>query len=208
MEKIHFKLIKEKHRALVFDLMLKLKKHSRESFVHSVDVAKKSIMLADSLGVKESDRQTLYTASLLHDIGKLCIDRSILHKTNVTDEEKEYIRLGHIEATKSILSHHFDEDVVNLATHHHERLNRSGYPEHLNGREMSLLDKILQVADVTSALSLNRSYQDARAPKEVIAILEELSSKHELDRKCVQEISKICLGQDSGENQNENQYGS
>lgn len=193
MEKLHIDLINKKYRPIVFDLLLKLKRHSKESYEHSLDVAVKAVLIARSLEVEGDDLETLYTASLLHDIGKLYIDKSLLHKKNATEAEKEFIQMGHIEGTKVILEKYFDDNIVRLATHHHERLNSSGYPERLNAKQLDLLDRILQVADVTSALSMKRSYQDARPPKQVMEVLEELIKRHELDRKCVRKIEKICL---------------
>lgn len=193
MDTINLNLINEKYKRVIFDLLFKLKMHSEESYVHSLDVAEKSIALGKSLGVSGSDLETLYTASLLHDIGKLYVNDKILHKPNVTNYEREIIRFGHIEGTREILSKYFDEDIVNLAAHHHERLNNSGYPEHLNSKKLGLLDRILQVTDVTSALAMNRSYQDAKSPEKIIKILDELVSRGELDKKCVKEIEKLFL---------------
>lgn len=193
MDTINFNLINEKYKRIVFDLLFKLKMHSEESYVHSIDVAQRSIILAKSLGVKESDLEKLHIASLLHDIGKLYVDGKILHKTNATNYECELIRLGHIEGTREILSKYFDEDIVNLASHHHERLNNSGYPEHLNAKKLGLLDRILQVADVTSALSMNRSYQNASSPEKIIEILDTLVGRGELDKRCVKEMEKLFL---------------
>ena len=207
MEKINIKLIKNKNEPIVFDLLFKLRMHSEESYVHSLDVADKAITLAKSLGVGDDDLEKLYTASLLHDIGKLYVDEKILHKPNASNYERELIRLGHIEGTREILSQNFEPEIVNLASHHHERLNNSGYPEHLNAKKLGLLDRILQVADVTSALAMNRSYQDASSPEKIIKILDELVSRGELDKTCVKEIERILLyplsEQSSGQPTNE-----
>lgn len=193
MNTIHVNLINNKYKKIIFDLLLQLELHSEESFVHSIDVAQKSILLARSFGVSGSDLENLYTAALLHDIGKLYVNEKILHKPNATNYERELIRLGHIEGTREILEKYFDEDIVKLASHHHERLNNSGYPEHLNAKKLSLLDRILQVADVTSALAMNRSYQQASSPEKIIEILDNLVSRGELDKKCVKEMQKLFL---------------
>lgn len=207
MDKIDIRLIDNKYKRLVFDLLFRLQMHSHESYIHSIDVANKAVILARSLGIEKDDLKILYTASLLHDIGKLYVDEKILHKPNATDYEKELIRLGHIEGTREILSQNFDPRVVKLASHHHERLNNSGYPEHLNAKKLSLLDRVLQVADVTSAISMTRSYQSASSPEETIKILDSLVSRGELDKTCVKEIERILLyplsEQSSGQPENE-----
>ena len=193
MEKININLIKERYRKLVFELLFKLRLHSEESYVHSLDVAEKSLALAVALGIDEAELSKLYTASLLHDIGKIHVDEALLHKPNVSAYERELIRFGHIEGTKAILSEYFDPELVRLASHHHERLNSSGYPEHLNATKLDILDRILQVADVTSALAMNRSYQGAYEPQQAIEILENLVRRGELDKKCVKEIERLFL---------------
>lgn len=202
MERININLINEQYRPIVFELMFQLKNHSQESFEHSIDVAEKALLIAKAFGVAPSEHELIYTASLLHDIGKLHVDPELLHHPNATHEELEIIRTTHIEGSKTILSNLFDENIIKLATHHHERLNRSGYPEHLKAKQISLFDRILQVADVTSALSLPRSYQEAKSPEVVVAILEKLAETHELDISCVKKMKDILL------NQNKNESGS
>lgn len=201
MERININLINEKYRPIVFELMFKLQNHSKESFEHSIDVAEKAILIAKALEVSPTEHELIYTASLLHDIGKLFVDPSLLHHPNATPEELEIIRSTHIEGSKTILSDLFDENIVKLATRHHERLNRSGYPERLKAKQIGLFDRILQVADVTSALSLTRSYQEAKSPEVVVEILEKLAETHELDISCVKKIKSVLLDQNNNESE-------
>lgn len=204
METIDINLIQEKDLGIVVELLSKLKSHSPETHVHSVDVANKSLALANVFGISGDDLKKLYTASLLHDVGKLYIEESLLHKHNATDNEKDLIRFGHIVGTKAILCEHFDAEFVKLAAHHHERLNCSGYPEHLNAKKLDILDRILQVSDVTSALQMNRSYKEAFSAEQVIEILDNLVRRGELDKTCVKEIERIFLDPIK----NQSQYGS
>ena len=101
--------------------------------------------------------------------------------------------MSHIEGTKEILGEFFSPEIIKLAGHHHERLNCSGYPESLNATKLNTLDRILQVADVTSALTMNRSYQEASDPEVVMQILNNLVSRGELDKKCVQGIEELYI---------------
>lgn len=204
METIDINLIPEKDLGIVVELLSKLKSHSPETYVHSVDVANKSLALANVFSISGDDLKKLYTASLLHDVGKLYIEESLLHKHNATDNEKDLIRFGHIVGTKAILCEHFDAEFVKLAAHHHERLNCSGYPEHLNAKKLDILDRILQVSDVTSALQMNRSYKEAFSAEQVIEILDNLVRRGELDKTCVKEIERLFLDPIK----NQSQYGS
>lgn len=191
MEKIKTNLIDEKHREVVFELLLLLRAHSEESYEHSVDVANKSVSIAKAMCVGPEDIKKLYTAGLLHDIGKIMVDRVLLHKRNVTEKEMEMIQIGHIEATKKILEDCFDDDFIRLAIHHHERLNCSGYPEHLSAKKLDILDRILQVADVSSALEMSRSYKESYDAERVVSILDSLAKRGELDKRCVKESERI-----------------
>ena len=193
MKKIKTNLINLKHRTPVLELISMLKEHSKETYVHSVDVAEKSFALANALGIRGEYLERLYTASLLHDIGKICVPQELLHKNDATEEEADMIRVIHINGTREILEGYFEEELVNLASHHHERLNCSGYPSHLNATKLNMLDRILQVADVTSALEMSRSYKEAYPTEVVIKILEDLVHRGELDKRCVKEIEKIFL---------------
>ena len=201
MENIKLELIDEKYRQYVFELLSRLEEHSKESYEHSLDVAEKSLALAFALGIDGDDLRRLYVASLLHDVGKLFIESDLLHKQNATDEEREMIRFGHIQGTKQILEDVFDDEIVKIAFNHHERLDGSGYPDHFRARKLDVLDRILQVADVTSALIMSRSYKDAFAAEQVIEILDKLVKSGELDKKCVAEIERIFLIPLSGKKQ-------
>ena len=78
MERIDRKLIDEKYREITFELLSVLQEHSIESYIHSLDVAEKSCAIAKALKVGGDDLKNLYTASLLHDIGKVSEEDSEL----------------------------------------------------------------------------------------------------------------------------------
>ena len=118
MERIDRKLIDEKYREITFELLSVLQEHSIESYIHSLDVAEKSCAIAKALKVGGDDLKNLYTASLLHDIGKIFVSESLLHKHNATDEERKIIQNVHINGTKQILDEYFDEAIVNIAFNH------------------------------------------------------------------------------------------
>ena len=96
----------------------------------------------------------------MHDVGKLDIPPELLTKKDTTLEERQYIQLHHIQQTKVILEKYkFPENVINIAYHHHERINGSGYELHLQGEQLSLPDRILQVADCTGSMLMDRAYR-------------------------------------------------
>lgn len=135
---------------------------------HSERVHRLSLLLADSMGLGESDYETLRWASLLHDIGKLGVPESILGKPGKLTEEEFAVMKRHPDRSVEIISH-----IAQLAPaldgirHHHERWDGSGYPCGLSGEEIPLLARIISVADTFDALTSTRAYRGALPPEEV-----------------------------------------
>jgi|GEM_PF-159913 len=160
--------------------------HSKETYKHAQDVANICLSLGQALKLPIEQLANLYTAGLLHDIGKLSIRKEILHKSHCSEEEVEYIKEAHIQGTKAILTGYFSKDIVDLCCHHHERLNGKGYPEGLTGCQLSLGDRILHIADTISAMSLKRSYIEVPYTEEqIVEQLKSLAAKGELDHTLV-----------------------
>lgn len=179
---INLKYIKKSDQDKVVTLLNRLKEHSIETYKHCLDVAETSVAIGDFVGLNIEQLQVLYTAGCLHDIGKLAVSTSLLHKKGCTPEEVNYIRYTHIDFTYLLLKDQFDKTIVNTCYHHHERLNGKGYPQGLKDNKLSQYDRILQVADVVSALVLDRSYRTRKYNlQETQVILDRLARNNELD---------------------------
>jgi HD-GYP domain-containing protein (c-di-GMP phosphodiesterase class II) len=122
---------------------------------------------------------TLTRAAALHDIGKVGIPDSILLKPGVLDEDEYEImrthsRLG-AEILRDLMLTHGTfpmlEMGVEVALHHHERWDGSGYPEGLVGDQIPLCARIVAVADVYDALTSRRVYKEAWSQDETLARL-------------------------------------
>ena len=181
---INLKYIKNENRHRVISLLKKLKHHSPETYLHSIDVAEKCVKIGKTCGLNNQQLQVLYTSGCLHDIGKLAVSSQLLCKKNCTDAEINYIKSTHINWTYLILINNFDKDIVNTCYHHHEKLNGKGYPQGIGADQLSEYDKIITVSDIISALTLNRSYRDhSFSNSEVIKIINMLAKNNELDYK-------------------------
>lgn len=190
---INLKYIKKSDQDKVVILLNKLKEHSIETYKHCLDVAETSVSIGRFVGFNMEQLQVLYTAGCLHDIGKLAVSTQLLHKKGCSIEEIDYIRYTHIDFTYLILKDQFDKTIVNTCYHHHERLNGKGYPQGLKVSKLSEYDRIIQVADVVSALVLERSYRTRKYNvKETQVILDRLVRNKELDSFYV-DIAKIAV---------------
>jgi HD-GYP domain-containing protein (c-di-GMP phosphodiesterase class II) len=100
--------------------------------------------------------------ALLHDIGKVGVDLSILNKPGrLTDEEYEIIKTHPMQGYEIIKPIKFLQDKFAAIKYHHERWDGTGYPEGLKGEEIPLEARIVSVADTFDAMTSTRSYRKA-----------------------------------------------
>ncbi len=152
----------------------------RDSYTrgHSERVAFFAKRIAEEMGLKEEEVKAIYTAGLLHDIGKIGIPDSILLKPGkLSNEEYEIIKL-HPKLSYELLKH-IDvlEDSLPGIKHHHERWDGSGYPDGLKGKEIPLQARILAVADTFDAMTSDRIYRKGVSKAEAVKELKKLSGK-------------------------------
>lgn len=141
---------------------------------HQLRVAQLARALAEEMNLTAEQANQLYTAGLVHDIGKISIPSEILSKPgNLSSIENTLIQ-GHSQASSDVLKNvDFTYPIARWVLEHHERLNGSGYPQGLEGDKISLEARILAVADVVEAMSSHRPY---RASLGIAKALEEIKS--------------------------------
>lgn len=127
-------------------------------------------------GLPQKDWMQVAFAGLLHDIGNTKIDPAILYKPNpLTDEEREEMRMhttyGYQQLRKTSA---INEGVRLTALQHHEKMDGTGYPFRLNGDKIHIYAKIVAVADIFHAMTLNRRYKKAQSP---YLVLEQIKSE-------------------------------
>jgi diguanylate cyclase (GGDEF)-like protein/putative nucleotidyltransferase with HDIG domain len=128
---------------------------------HSETVGRYAEMMARELGLPEQRVIRVRLAGILHDIGKVCVPNSILHKPGgLTDEEFTIIR-RHPELGAQILEHPSLSDVREWVAAHHERPDGRGYPLGLSGDAVPIEAQIVAVADAYEAMTSDRSYRDS-----------------------------------------------
>ena len=126
---------------------------------HSERVCRVSVAIGKRLGMNDEDLETLRISALLHDVGKIAIDDSILKKPSaLTDEEFEIMKT-HPKAGYKIMSQipAMKEFLPGMYMHH-EMVNGQGYPQGLRGEEIPLQAKIVSVADTFDAMTIDRPY--------------------------------------------------
>jgi hypothetical protein len=139
---------------------------------HSDRVARISVRLAKQLGCDAETLNTIYLSGLLHDIGKIGIDDSVLRKPGkLTAAEFEHIKL-HPELGHKILRDLKQlGQVLPVVRHHHEAYDGSGYPDRLAGEAIPFFARIVGVADAFDAMSSDRPYRPGMPDEKLDAIL-------------------------------------
>ena len=129
---------------------------------HSDRVASLALLLAKEVGLKYHSLKTMVAAALLHDIGKIKIDDTILKKAGkLTCDEYAVIRRHPELGVELLRGKVFPWDVKPLVLYHHEKMDGTGYPLGLKGEDIPLGARILCIADVFDALTSDRVYRPA-----------------------------------------------
>jgi HD-GYP domain-containing protein (c-di-GMP phosphodiesterase class II) len=127
---------------------------------HSDRVARVAVRLAAELGCDAKALNTIYLSGLLHDIGKIGIDDSVLRKPGkLSDEEYEYIKRHVVIGHRILMDLKKLDDVLPVVLYHHESWDGSGYPHKLPEGKIPLPARIVAVADAFDAMGSDRPYR-------------------------------------------------
>lgn len=154
---------------------------STSTLKHSINTSCYALALAERLGLSEDDKDNLFTSSFLHDIGKICTPQRILEAPGKLTPEDMGIMKHHVNHSKRLLKDLVPEDILETIYRHHEKLNGTGYPKKLDANDLTQIQRILTVADITSALFDSRSYKGQFSKEQTLGIIKEMTDKGELD---------------------------
>jgi putative nucleotidyltransferase with HDIG domain len=143
---------------------------------HSRNVTAYTLALADRLGITGDERNDLWNAALLHDIGKIGIPETILNKAGrLTTEEYEIIKTHPVKGCNILEPIIAFKNLLPAIRYHHERYDGKGYPDGLSGRYIPISARILAVADSFDAMTSNRVYRLSPGVDFALAQIEEHS---------------------------------
>lgn len=155
--------------------------NDNDTGVHIWRMAAYSRVLAKSLGWNAQDADLLEMAAAMHDTGKIGVPDAILMKPGKLTPEEWVIMQSHTEIGYKILSKS-DAPLFSLAAdialHHHEKWDGSGYPEGLSGQAISEAARIVAIADVFDALSMVRPYKEAWPLDRIFTFMRDNSGTH------------------------------
>lgn len=156
-----------------------LERTDRENREHTIRTAELVILVGERFGVAGRERHELWLAAVLHDIGKLRVPDEILSKPGrLTAEEYEVVKLHTVHGEDMTISDPVVAPAASIVRSHHERLDGSGYPDGLVGREIPLAARIIAVCDAFDAMTHARANRPALPVETTLAVLQEHAGSH------------------------------
>jgi response regulator RpfG family c-di-GMP phosphodiesterase len=146
---------------------------------HSRRVRYYAMQLARELGLDREQRKRLNVASQLHDIGKVAVPDAILHKpSSLTADEYAVVRRHPVTGERILKPVLHNRVVLAAIRGHHERMDGTGYPDGLRGKQIPLLARLIAIPDCFDALTTSRAYRDALPVHEALRVIRDGAGAH------------------------------
>jgi|GEM_PF-1793407 len=191
------KLIESKsmrHQTVKMIMQTLFEKSNRER-EHSERVSNLSNEIGLALGLKEKQLNELKIAALMHDIGKISVDSSILDKPGKLEDRELYTIKRHPEVGYQILSKINEYAMMaNYVLQHHERWDGKGYPSGVKGEKIYLESRIIAIADAYDAMTSERTYRKALSKEEAIKEIRDNAGKQFDPEIAIVAIEKVLKG--------------
>lgn len=160
--------------------LARLKNKDDYTYLHSVAVCALMVALGRQLGLQGEQLREVGMAGLLHDVGKMLIPEEVLNKPGrLTDEEFEQVKQHPVKGWELLkASQNVCAIAQEVCLHHHEKVDGSGYPDHLSGETLTLVSRMGAVCDVYDALTSNRCYKSGWEPGEALRKMAEWRNGH------------------------------
>jgi HD-GYP domain-containing protein (c-di-GMP phosphodiesterase class II) len=166
---------------------------SRFTAAHSGGTAACAEALAKLANFSEQESQMIKVAGFLHDLGKIVVPEEILNKEPPLTNDERMIIKSHPYYTYRLLKKIRGlEPISSWAAYHHEKLNGSGYPFHLDSKSLVLGSRIVCIADIFAALTEDRPYRNGMSLQESIDTLSRMGDCYEVDRNLVSLLRNHC----------------
>ena len=151
--------------------LARLKTRDDYTYMHSVAVCALMVALGRRIGLDEAQCREAGQAGLLHDIGKALMPLEVLNKPGkLTDAEFDVMRSHPVRGHELLQEGRAaTAATLDVALHHHERIDGTGYPHRLPGEAIDRLSRMGAICDVYDAITSNRPYKAGWDPASSIA---------------------------------------
>lgn len=174
-----------------------LERRDDETGGHTQRVVNTSLRLARRLGWDEEQVQALRWGAYLHDLGKIAMPDSILHKPGPLDEGERRVIQTHTTVGYDLLQdlHFLPAETLDLVRYHHERWDGTGYPAGLHGQNIPDTARVFTIVDVYDALTNARPYKAAWTRERAIQEIRAQAGK-QFDPNYVEAFLRMMADQD------------
>ncbi len=170
---------------------------------HVERVSRLAVRLGEFLGLPDEEIDALRKGGILHDIGKIGVPDKILNKAGpLTTEERKIIRMHPGQGAKICEKLKSIRGAIPVIRYHHERMDGTGYPDHLTGEDIPLIARVMTIVDIYDALTTTRSYRKRLPPDVALEIMWEEAKQGWWDQAVLGEFEKM-LKQKSSESPQE-----
>jgi putative two-component system response regulator len=160
---------------------------------HTQRVSELAVAISIKMGLSLKDINEIKIGGIIHDVGKIGVPRAILNKPGPLDPEEFEIMKTHPYIGYKICAPLKKSlgMVLDIIYYHHEKLDGSGYPVGLKGKDIPVGAQVLTVADIYDALTSDRPYRKAMAKEKAVAILRQEADDGKLERQIVEYLIEI-----------------
>ena len=184
--------LQQQHLATIKALTSAIDARDPYTLGHSVRVGQLAVAIGAEVGLAESELQHLEIGGYLHDIGKIGVRDSVLLKPDaLTPEERTMIEMHPTIGLEILAPVDLAPEVIQFVAGHHEKLDGSGYPLHVQGSALGVIARIASVADIYDALTTDRPYRAAMTVAESLEIIWKEVDEGHLDRAVVTAFESV-----------------
>lgn len=149
-----------------------LASHDYSVYSHSVQVFVYATAILQAMRAEEELVVATGVGALLHDLGKMAVDKAILHKPGpLTQEERRVVETHPVKGVAYCMGMPLPSETTACILLHHERINGAGYPGGIMGEGIPLHVRVLSAADVYDAMTTKRPYAEAFSPFEALRVM-------------------------------------
>ena len=182
---------------IMFNIALSLEMKDPTTKGQCTRLANYGSLLAEKMGLDESQIRAVRKGGFLHDIGKLTIQDNILLKPGPLSSDEFSIIKTHPGAGEYICKPLKTlEDVLPVIRSHQERYDGSGYPDGLKGDEIPLTAQIIAISECYDALRTDRPYRKALSSHEAIELISQETTQGKWDPQLFGEFKELLMQPD------------
>jgi putative two-component system response regulator len=177
---------------IIFALARAIEAKDKYTQGHTERVSQFALALGYKMGLSPEEQNALHKGGILHDIGKIAIPDAVLNKpSRLTEQEFNIIRTHPDRGEKICMPLNSIKNALPVIRYHHEKLDGSGYPDHLAKENVPVTARVMAIVDVYDALTSNRSYRLALSREKALTILSEEAERGWWDRDILKEFTRL-----------------